>query len=468
MAPKLKVQINKKGRKPYIMAKITFIGAGSVIFTRNFLSDLMSYPELDGSEICLMDIDEERLRMVDALAQKMVAQENSRMVVTSTLNRREALTNADYVIVTIQVGGYKAWEMDIEIPKKYGVEQSVGDTIGPGGVFRGLRHLAVISDLCKELEEVSPKALILQYSNPMVIICRAIQASSTIRTVGLCHSVQRTAQKLARFVGKPYEELTYLVAGINHMAWFQRLEWKGEDLYPLLFDKLNDPEIYGEEPVRFELLRHFGQFVTESSPHASEYFPYFRKNSAQIEKLVSTFSKRSPVWLGYGRTGGALQYSQTERVDAYYTFFKQQLDPETKIEIKRSHEYGVQIIHSIETNMPRRINGNVANNGAIPNLPREACVEVPCLVDNTGVLPCYVGELPEQLAGLNRTNLNMQELAAQGHLLRDPDLISQAIKLDPLTGAACTLEQVDSMVQEMFEAQAEWLPQFQGSKLLRR
>lgn len=441
------------------MPKITFIGAGSAVFTRNLIGDLLTYNELDGSEICLMDIDERRLKVVASLAQKMIAQRQSHMTVTATTNRLEALTDADYVIVTIQVGGLHAYEMDIEIPKKYGVEQCIGDTLGPGGVFRGLRHLAVITEICKELELVSPNAVMLQYTNPMVIICRAIQASSSIRTVGLCHSVQGTAEQLARYIGAPNEEINYWVAGINHMAWFLRFEWNGKDAYPLLRERMQEPSIYGKDPTRFELMRHFGHFVTESSGHSSEYYAYFRKSPAVLNDLIRKFTDPVSEWFDYGKVGGYLRHCR-EEVKEYFEWFDQQLKDGTQVEICRSNEYGAQIIQAMETNNILRINGNVANNGSITNLPYDACVEVPCLIDSNGVNPVHVGALPEQLAALIRTNLNVQELAAKGHLLGDRSLIYQAIKLDPLTAAVCTLDEIDRMVTEMFEAENQWLPQF--------
>jgi alpha-galactosidase len=443
------------------MAKVAFIGAGSAVFTRNLVADLMTFPELDETRLCFMDIDEKRLSLVDRLARKMIEQTGSRMTVESTTDRRLALTGADYVIISIQVGGLEAYELDIEIPRKYGVEQCVGDTLGPGGVFRGLRHLAVISDICKELEEVSPNAVILQYTNPMVIICRAMQASSPIRTVGLCHSVQGTSEMLARFIGAPYEEIKFWVAGINHMSWFLQFEWNGKDAYPLLREKMSDPSVYGEEPTRFELFRHFGYFVTESSGHASEYVPYFRKRPDLLEDLVNRFSRDHNAWFDFGRTGGYLRHCK-EGVQQYFDWFDEQLKPETAVNICRSHEYGAQIIHGIETNTPYRINGNVANNGVITNLPYDACVEVPCLIDSTGIHPCHVGALPPQLAALIQTNLNVQELAAQGHIHRDRSLIKQAVKMDPLTAAVCSLGEIDRMVDELFDAQAQWLPQFRS------
>jgi alpha-galactosidase len=446
------------------MPKITFIGAGSAVFTRNLLGDILTYPELDGSEICLMDIDEERLGMVQALARKMVAQQGSRITVRGTTDRREALRDASYVIITIQVGGLDAYALDIEIPRKYGVEQCVGDTLNPGGVFRGLRHLAVIEQVARELEELSPDALILQYTNPMAIICWALSKTSSIRTVGLCHSVQGTSRQLASYVGAPYEEVTYWVAGINHVAWFLRFEWNGRDAYPILRERMEDPAIYAQEPTRFELMRHFGFFVTESSGHASEYYPYFRRNQAEIDALVSKFTDPKNGWFDFGRTGGYLRHCYEER-EHYYPDIERQLQDGVEIPVRRSDEYGAGIMHSIETNTPRRINGNVRNAGLITNLPDGCCVEAPCLVDGTGINPCHVGDLPPQVAGITRRNVDVQELAVLGHVHRDRELIRQAIKLDPLTSAVCTLEQIDAMTDELFEAQAQWLPQFSGGRI---
>lgn len=443
------------------MPKITFIGAGSAVFTRNLLGDILTYPELDGSRICLMDIDSNRLGLVDSLAKKMVAQQGSKISVASTTDREDALRDADFVIITIQVGGLQAYELDIEVPKKYGVEQCVGDTLGPGGVFRGLRHLAVISEICRELEELSPNALILQYTNPMAIICWAISLLSPIKTVGLCHSVQGTSEQLARYIGAPNEEVAYWVAGINHMSWFLRFERNGEDAYPQLFEKLDDPEIYGQDPIRFDLMRHFGYFVTESSGHASEYYPYFRKRPDLLDNTVSKFTQPNSGWFDYGRTGGYLRTCQ-RGLEHYYTDIEKQLSDAEPVKVRRSHEYGGQIMHSIETDTLRRINGNVPNTGLITNLPDGASVEAPGLVDKTGINPCHVGDLPPQLAALIRTNTNVQELAVLGHIHRDRDLVRQAIQLDPLSSAVCSLEEIDRMVGDLFEAQAEWLPQFRA------
>ena len=449
------------------MPKITFIGAGSAVFTRNLLGDILTYPELDGSRICLMDVDEDRLGMVEKLAKKMVAAQKSSITIESTTDRRAALSGANYVIVTIQVGGLDAYAMDIEIPRKYGVEQCVGDTLGPGGVFRGLRHLAVISEVARDLEDVSPDALILQYTNPMAMICWSLSQTSSIRTVGLCHSVQGTSRQLARYIGAPYEEVAYWVAGINHVAWFLRFEWNGQDAYPLLREKMQVAAIHGGEPVRFELMRHFGYFVTESSGHASEYYPYFRRNQAEIDVLIETFTEPGNAWFDNGRTGGYLRHC-LEVADDYYPDLQRQLAEDKPSPLKRSDEYGGQIMHSIETDTARRINGNVPNGGLITNLPDGCCVEVPCLVDKTGINPCRVGALPVSVTGVTRRNVDVQELAVLGHIHRDRELVAQALKLDPLTSAVCTLDEVDRMTTELFEAQARWLPQFSGSAVVAR
>ena len=440
------------------MAKITFIGAGSAVFTRNIINDIMTYPELDGCEICLMDIDEERVKMVEKLVEKIIIQEGSQISVTATTNRREALKNADYVLITIQVGGLEAYKLDIEIPEKYGVGQAVGDTVGPGGVFRGLRHLNVIAEIYKELEELSPNALVLQYTNPMAILTGAMNKLSPIKTIGLCHSVQKTSRALAEYTDIPYDELSYWVAGINHVSWFLKFEWNGKDAYPYLIEKLNDPKIYGQDPVRFDLMKHFGYFPTESSSHGSEYYPYFRKRTGVLNETLSNFTDGREYEFDFGKTGGYLRHCQQE-LKNYYSDIDKQLSSSEGLEINRSLEYAVEIIHSIETNTVRRFNGNVMNTNLITNLPHDSCVEVPCLVDKTGIHPCYVGEMPNQLAGLIRTNVNLQDLAIEAFIQKDMSLLRQAIKMDPLTSAVCSLEEIDLMVIEMYEAQKEWLPQ---------
>lgn len=442
------------------MARIVFIGAGSVVFTRNLVKDILTFPDLDGSEIVLMDINPDRLGKVQQLVEKLVDFHSRHVRVEATVDRRRALVGADYVIVTIQVGGISAWERDIQIPMAYGVSQCVGDTLGPGGIFRGLRHLAVLDGVADDMMELCPHAVLLQYSNPMSILTGGM-ATRPIQTVGLCHSVQGTARMLAEYCRVPAEELTYLAAGINHQAWFLRLEHEGRDLYPVLREHLHQPESLGLEPVRFELLRRFGYFVTESSGHASEYYPYFRNRPERLASLVASFTAPHPhsAWFGYGATGGCVTRAK-EREHEYERTVQNQIQGVAPLEVLRSEEYGARIIHAMETGETIRINGNVENTGLITNLPRNACVEVPCLVDRAGIHPCFVGDLPSQLAALNRNSIAVQELTILGHRSQDRDLIVQALALDPLTAAVLSLDEISRLTDELFAAHAVYLPQF--------
>ncbi|HEY66196.1 MAG TPA: alpha-glucosidase/alpha-galactosidase [Caldilineae bacterium] len=443
------------------MPKITIIGAGSVVFTRNLTSDILLVPALQDSVISLMDIDPVRLELARDLVQRMIDERRLPARVEATLDRREAIRGADFVIITIQVGGLEAYKLDIEIPKKYGVGQCVGDTLGPGGVFRGLRTIPILLDIAREMDELCrPEALLINYSNPMSINCWAFAEGSGRPHVGLCHSVQGTTEMLARWIGAPYEEVTYKVAGINHQAWVLEFKWRGEDAYPLIRKAAEDPERQGEEPVRIELMQQFGYFVTESSGHASEYVPYFRKSEKMInEELSPRFKSEADHWFRWGRTGGYYDHC-VSRLGTYLDEVKEQIAGKRPLPTERTHEYGSYIIEAMVTNQPTVIHGNVPNTGLITNLPEGCCVEVPCLVDGNGIRPCHVGDLPAQLAALNRCMINVQELAVQGALTGDREAIVHAVMLDPLTAAVCTLPQIRAMVDEMFEAQQEWLPQF--------
>jgi alpha-galactosidase len=441
--------------------KIVFIGAGSVVFTRNLTRDILTFPELVDSEIVLMDIDGERLARADRLVRRMVDMAGVPTRVTATTERRAALMGADYVVVTIQVGGTDQWEADIRVPESFGVSQCVGDTLGPGGIFRGLRHLAVFDGLVQDMTELCPDALVLQYSNPMAILTWRL-ALAGIRVVGLCHSVQGTARLLAEYCQVPEHELNYWVAGINHQAWFLTLEHHGSDLYPRLRRLLDSSEALALEPVRFELMRRFGYFVTESSGHASEYLPYFRKRPDLLGALIKSFESAGSeysAWFGYGHTGGDVAARRIKE-PAYEQEVDRQIAGTEPIELYRSEEYGAVIINAERTGIPTRINGNVPNDGLIANLPDGACVEVPCLVDRAGVHPCVVGVLPPQLAALNRSNIAVQEMVVKGHLERDKEPIYQAMALDPLTAAVCSLDEIWQMTDDMFAANEHWLPQF--------
>lgn len=435
------------------MPKVAFIGAGSIVFARNLMGDVLSYPELQGSTIALMDIDEDRLDRTVAVADAMIEENDVEATVEATTNRREALDDADYVLNMIHVGGRDPFENEIRIPQTYGVNQAVGDTLGPGGVFRLMRTAPVMLDLARDMEERCPDALLLNYTNPMAMLCWAVDEATDIDVVGLCHSVQHTAEAISNYVEVPKEELEYEVAGINHMAWFLEAEHEGESVYPALYDAMDDPETYDRDNVRFEILDHFGSFVTESSNHMSEYVPYFRTEEETIEEYTVE-GDHTDYFVEWMPTGRYFEHWCSYQRDAA------EMDPsEIDPEIERSEEYGSRIIHSIETGERRRMNINVRNSeGAIANLPTDACVEVPCLVDDRGVTPCAVGDLPPQLASLDRSNIDVQRLAVTAALDHDQEALRQAVKLDPLTAAACTLDEADEMVDDLLAANADYLP----------
>ena len=443
------------------MPKITIIGAGSTVFTRNLCSDILLTPALQECAIALMDIDANRLAQARDLVQAIVDRRGLGARVQATTDRRKAVAGADYVITTFQQGGLEAYALDIEIPQRYGVGQCVGDTLGPGGVFRSLRTIPVLIDLCHDLDAVAPDALLMNYVNPMAANSWAVDAATGRPYVGLCHSVQGTSEMLARWVGVPYDQVSYLCAGINHQAWFLEYHRGKEDLYPLIWEAIERPEIQGAEPVRIELMKHFGYFVTESSGHASEYVPYFRKTPAAIEQdLVPMFKQETDHWFDFGRTGGYLRHCLRRAAQAPEEY-RALLEGTKDLPTARTHEYSSYILEAIETNRPTRINGNVPNWELIENLPRGCSVEVPCLVDANGIQPIAVGRLPPQLAGLNRTSINVQELIVEAALFGEMDAVYYAVSLDPLTAAVCTLPQIHAMVDELLAAQARWLPEFE-------
>lgn len=444
------------------------IGAGSVVFAKRLMTDILSWPALQNAEIALMDIHQGRLDMIHALGNRLVKQEKIGAKITKTTDRRVALDGADYVISSIQVGGLEMYEPDVEIPRRYGIDQTVGDTLGPGGVFRGLRTIPVLTSIAKDMEELCPRALFINYSNPMNINMWAVSRSSPgILNVGLCHSVQGTAERLARFMEVPFEELSFWCAGINHQAWYLELRRghgpKSEDLYPLLREKMEDPETFAKDRVRFEVMRHFGYFVTESTHHMSEYVPWFRTTPELIERFTN------PRW----------DYFEIcrDRRDPHYEKMKRQAKGLEPVETRRTHEYCSHILNAMETNVPYVMNGNVQNvlgrsgqmNGGmgsllISNLPPNCSVEVPILVDGSGLRPCAVGDLPEQLAAINRTNVNVQALAVEGALTGDREMIHRAVQMDPLTSALLPLHKIREMVDELFAAEGEYLPQFKRQR----
>ena len=432
------------------MAKIVLIGAGSHKFARRLITDILSYPELRDCTICLMDIDKERLELTASFARKFVTQNRFNTKIEATTNRREALEGANYVINTILVGGETS-KINREITTKRWINE--GDTVGPLGVFYGSRHVPVILDICHDMEELCPDAWFLNYANPMAIICWAVSDYTRIKNVGLCHSVQHTSSDLAKYIGVPYEEISYWVAGINHMAWFLEFKWRGENAYPLLTEKFNNSANYEGRPdahygypdvVRAEIFKAFGYFVTESSLHMSTYVPYFRKMN------------RPELFTKYKIRIYDPKPKENEKINQDEEL-RQLVNSDYQFPIIHSGEYGSIIIHSIETGIPARINANVKNTGLITNLLEGSCVEVPCLVDKKGITPCYVGNLPPQIAALNRTNINVQEMAVRGIVEKDKNKILQSILLDPLTGSLLTIDETREMVNELFKAGAEYV-----------
>jgi alpha-galactosidase len=436
------------------MPKVTLLGAGSTVFAKNLMGDILSYPELANSTITLHDINEERLRTSEVVAHKVAEAVGAKPTIEARLDRRAALDGADYAISMIQVGGYKpATVVDFEIPKRYGLRQTIADTLGIGGIMRGLRTIPVLLDMCHDMEELCPDVTFLQYVNPMVMNCWAISRTTRIKTVGLCHSVQGTAEQLAADIGVPIEEINYFCAGINHMAFYLRFERKvdgvTEDLYPRIRAVLEA----GKQPewnrVRYELFKRVGYFVTESSEHLAEYVPWFIKRDRP--DLVEEFNIPLDEYIRRCE----VQIAGWERM-------RQDLeDPQSTIPVRRSHEYGSGIIHSMETGQLRMINGNVPNHGLIGNLPQGACVEVPCVVDKNGVQPVAVGDLPPQLAALMQTNLNVQALTVEAALTGKREHIYHAAMLDPHTAAELDLDQIWRLVDDLIEAHGDWLPQYQ-------
>jgi alpha-galactosidase len=431
------------------------IGAGSLVFGKTLMADFLATPALAGSEYALHALTHKRLDRMHAFVDRMIRENDVDATVTSGTDRRKALDGADYVVIMIQVGGMEAFGHDYEIPLKYGVDQCIGDTMGPGGVFRALRHIPALLDIARDMKDLCPKALMVNYANPMAMCCWALGTVPGLKFVGLCHGVQTTMDLIAGYVGAKKEEVAYLAAGINHMAWFLKLEKKGRDLYPALKAKFEKPEYYINEKVRGEVMRHFGYFMTESTGHLSEYLPWFRKN----RKALGLYCDEPAFG---GESGAYYRYSKAvmakfEKVDP--------LSIETAALGPRSAEYCSHIMEAIETGRVFRFNGNVRNDGYIDNLPSGCCVEVPVYADGLGLHPVCVGALPSQLAALNMTNVLVQGLTVEASLTGAPELVMQAVALDPLTAAVLTLKEIRDMTAEMLEAERSWLPQFRGRKL---
>lgn len=438
--------------------KITLIGAGSVVFAKTLISDVLQFPELSHATICLMDIDPQRLKVAKVMAERIIQSLKVSARVIATTDRRKAIQNARYVICTIQVGGYKPGTLiDFEIPKKYGLQQTIGDTLGIGGIFRALRTIPKINEIAQDIAEVgAPDCLLLNYTNPMAMNCWAVDRATGIPHVGLCHSVQGTSHQLARYARLDEKQITYQVAGINHMAFFLKFEYKKQDAYPLLFKLLEDSN-FKSDRVRFEMMRRTGYFVTESSEHQSEYVPYFIHHG---KKTIEAFDVPIDEYL--------------RRCEAIIRSWKSLeaalLGDQGRFEVPcQSHEYGSFIIHSRETNKPRIIYGNVPNRNLITNLPVGCCVEVPCLVDAQGIQPTHIGDLPTQLAAICQTNINVQALTVEAALSHKRESIYHAAMFDPHTAATLPLDKIWSLCDDLIAAHqkvgllGEFKPTIQGT-----
>lgn len=429
--------------------KIAMIGAGSTVFAKNLLGDILGFPELAQADVRLFDINQERLDVTEQVAGRVARAVGARPTVTATTDRERALDGADFVINMIQVGGYRpATVTDFEVPKKYGLRQTIADTLGVGGIMRAVRTVPVLLDMSRDMERLCPDTLHLNYVNPMAMNIWGLSRQTPIRTVGLCHSVQHTASELAHDLGIPVEEIDYLCAGINHMAFYLKFEHKGENLYPRLMELAESGQVPAWNRVRYEMLRRLGYFVTESSEHFSEYVPYFIKRGR--EDLIERF----------GVPLDEYPRRCESQIGGWEELRTQLQDPSAPLEVRRSVEYGSLIIHSVVTGQPRVVYGNVMNDGGlISNLPHDCCVEVPCLVDRQGVQPTRIGRIPPQLAALMQTNINVQALTVEALVTGKREHIYHAAMLDPHTAAELDLDQIWALVDDLLAEHGDWVPE---------
>ena len=442
------------------MTKIAFIGAGSIGFTRGLVRDLLTFPLLEDATLALMDVDQDRLDFARRAAQRIVDEGKYPAKVEATLDRREALVGADAVLCTILAGGVHVWRYDIEIPKEYGVDINVGDTRGVSGIFRALRTIPVMLDICRDMERLCPDAFLLNYTNPMAMLCRAMQRESSVRATGLCHSVQGTAGMLAKWIGAPMEEITYTCAGINHQAWYVKYEWNGKDAYPLIRKAVQErEEVYNEELVRNEMFLHLDYYPTESSGHNSEYNWWFRKRPDLVEKYCIHGTGWNPGEYAY------ILNDYLEREDTWRKDVQAWFADKEPLDLERGHEYASSIINALQGGDIFEFNGNVANKGYIPNLPQDACVEIPVFADKRGFNGTHVGALPPQCAALNGISVAVEEMAVEAAITGDARLVFQAIAYDPLTAAVLSLAKIKEMVRAMFEKNRDQLPQFKNTAI---
>ena len=432
--------------------KISYIGAGSAVFARQIVTDVLAVEGLDRGTFALVDIDEERLDVARRLTERLVQRSGKDWQVLATTDRRQVLGGSDFVVNSIEVAGRPNVGFDYDIPLRYGVDQCIGDTIGPGGIFKALRTGPAWLEVVEDVARLCPRAIVLNYTNPMSILTLAAIRHTGLQVVGLCHSVQGTSRRLAGYLDMPYEDLTWRCAGINHNAWFTELSRDGEDLYPTLREAARVPEIYERDPVRFEVMLHLGAFVTESSGHFSEYVPYFRKRPDLVDRYARPGYRGES---GFYRFGWP-RWQEEHRAQA--EAWAAGTDP---LPDRRSEEYASQIVEGMVLNRPCVIHGNLVNDHLIDNLPAGSCVEVACLVDRRGVQPVHFGRLPEQLAALNRSHIAVHELMVEALLRRDRQAALYALMLDPLTAAVCSLEEAERLFEEMWEAERPYLTPFQ-------
>ena len=459
------------------MPKIAFIGAGSTVFAKNLMGDILSHPELAESTIVLHDIDEHRLELSRRVGLRVAETLGVKPQFIATTDRERALEGADYAINMIQVGGYEpSTVIDFEIPKQFGLRQTIGDTLGVGGIMRALRTVPVLLEMAHDMERLAPDVLHINYVNPMAMNCMALDRATNIQTVGLCHSVPHTAGELAADLDLPEDELDYLVAGINHVAFFLRLEHAGKSVYPELRRVLREGRIPDHNRARYELFEQFGYFVTESSEHLAEYVPWFIKEGRNdlLERYnipIDEYLYRSQAGIASwdfiereleqpGSQNPDLLRAKLEETPLMPTMVEGAVEAFASLnEVNRSSEYGAQIIHAIETDTPTRIYGNVPNRGLIENLPDDACVELPALVDGQGVQPTQIGRIPPHLAALMQTNINVQSLTVEALITENREHVYHAAMLDPHTAAELDLKQIRDLVDALIEAHGDMIPE---------
>jgi alpha-galactosidase len=432
--------------------KIAILGAGSTVFARQLMTDFLMTPGMEEGTFALVDLDDRRLELAHAIGEKLIGLRGERnWKVEATTNRVEALSGCDYVINTIEVAGLRNVRSDYDIPLGYHVDQCIGDTIGPGGIFKMLRTGPAWLAILRDVERLCPSAVVMNYTNPMSALTLLALRATRLQVVGLCHSAQGTAQQLARYLDVPYRELRWRCGGINHLAWYTELSWRGEDMYPRLRQVAQVPEIYDADPVRFEVMLHFGAFVTESSGHFSEYVPYFRKRP----ELVSQYTRA-----GYRGESGFYANNWPKWRAASDEMIRATLDGKAEVVLRRGHEWASYIAEALETGRPAVVHGNVLNTGLIENLLPGGCVEVPVLVDAAGLHPTHFGPLPTQLAALDSAHMYVHELMVEAVLQRSRQAALHALMLDPLTAAVCSPDEIEAMFDAMWEAEKEDLQEF--------